>query len=214
MKLTYAILAALLLLALPSRADSLYEVTGTATMTGNNVCGGPCVEAVNFTFDLDESFDPVNNWYFLTVDAASYSASGPLTGPALGTTFRQDMGYYLPIAFTGNGNSEFDLYFTGDNEPQPFVPGVFDEDIYSCGDQTCLDDFCPPADAQCQEAPPVYGLFIDRSSIEETVTPLQVVTPEPSESGLLALGIALLALSALCGWFLRRRVNTREICGA
>ena len=54
MKWLFAVVCLLFLAAIPASADSLvgpaYNVVGSVTFSGNNVCGGTCSETVNFSF--------------------------------------------------------------------------------------------------------------------------------------------------------------------
>src|SRR6185437_10300892 len=136
MKAIGGILLAALFLALSARADTLYTLSGTATIPGNDACSGPCLETVNFTFDVTESLDTTYNEYFLTLTGASATAQGPLGAFSEALPISLDQGWYIPVLL---GHSELDLNlgasgFMGNFEDQPFVPGLFGATLYSCGD--------------------------------------------------------------------------------
>lgn len=202
MRLTYALLAALLLLALPSRADSLYEVTGTATLTGNNACSGVCVETIDFTLDFDEQLASTSfgTLYTLALVGESSTSSGPLnlslgfdglvnTQPGPGNSDTN----YLPFLSQSGGTDEIDVWVNENEQPAPFVPQMAGADMFSCNSATCVPDFCPSS-FSCVDGGPNDGIFLNGSVTSETRL---IATPEPSEPGLLALGALLLALTAL-----------------
>ncbi|HWG97176.1 MAG TPA: hypothetical protein VN647_08850, partial [Nitrospira sp.] len=176
MKAIWGILLAALFLALPARADTLYTISGTASIHGNDACVGPCLETVDFSFNVTESLDPTYKEYFLTLTGASVTAQGSL-GPfskAPGITL--DNGWYAPIYLGGSDlifDSELDINFSGNFEARPFVPDVIAATLYSCGDQTCLTDFCPTDWVMCQETMfPIKGLWINAN-----LTNVSVVDP-------------------------------------
>jgi hypothetical protein len=201
MKLTYLLLAALLLAALPSRADSLYQITGTATLTGNNACGGPCIETIDFTFDFDEQL-VYGTQYMLTPVGESTAVSGPLNlllasgglvtaEPGLGG-FNTN---YLDF-FDAGLEDEIDMWVNENLQPLPFIPEIAGVDMYSCNSAVCIADFCPSF-FYCRPGGPNEGIYLTGTVTSHTE---QIGTPEPSELGLMALGAALLGFSALCGW--------------
>jgi hypothetical protein len=77
---------AVIMLAGIAHADSIYAVTGSLTIVGNNMCGGPCVETLNFSFDLGYGLTPdpprdgeiyLPYWVDGTMNISS---NGPLSG--------------------------------------------------------------------------------------------------------------------------------------
>ncbi len=78
-------LGVLFVCAIPAMADSIFNITGTLAIAGNNVCGGgPCVETLGFSFDVtwDEfapgQFNPV------ILPGTEVTSSGPLGSFSLG----------------------------------------------------------------------------------------------------------------------------------
>jgi hypothetical protein len=211
MKLTYLLLAAFLLAALPSRADSLYEVTGTATLTGNNVCGGPCIETIDFTFDFDEGLAAggYGTLYTLTLVGQSNALSGPLNlSPVAGGPVTAEPGaggpatnYLAFFSSSGIPIDEIDVWVSENLEPLPFIPGITGMDLYACNSAACIPDFCPSF-YPCRSSPLNTGIFLRGTVTSQTKL---INTPEPSELGLMALGAALLGFSALCGWIPGRK---------
>ena len=206
MRLTYALLAALLLLALPSRADTLYEVTGTATLTGNNVCGGTCVETIDFTLNFDEQLASTSfgTLYTLTLVGESSTSSGPVnlglafdglinTQPGPGNSDVNYLAFENLNANPGTGTDEIDVWVNENDQPLPFVPLIVGSDMYACNSAACVPDFCPSW-FPCNTSGGNFGIFLNGSVTSETRL---IATPEPSELGLLALGALLLALAAL-----------------
>jgi hypothetical protein len=144
----------LLLLALPIRADALYDVSGTATLTGNDTCGGVCVETINFAFQLDEhpltcadlnAFecqDPTGAFALLANDL-TITASGPLgAAPLPGNgAFVDDK--FMGITFGGDIRNEFDLLMNPFPPPGfPFTPTGIGGYLYNCATANCFG-FCP-----------------------------------------------------------------------
>ena len=197
MKLAWGILLAAMLFALPARADTLYDVSGTATMIGNDVCNGPCIETMNFSFELDEV--PIASLGGYTLDivpGGTISATGPLLTPTLNGRVGCDRECYIAIYFdqasSGPLYTEFDLGITnergaGNFSATPFTP-IFDttDYLYTCGggDQTCITDFCLDRPFGCG-APAV-----DSGSVSTVVTS-PVGTPEPGTWTLLLCGLGL-----------------------
>src|SRR6185437_4806418 len=205
MKAIGGILLAALFLALPARADTLYTLSGTAIIPGNDACNGPCLETVNFTFNVTESFRPDIGEYFLTMTSASATAQGDL-GPVDNTSgITLDNAWYAPIDLGASGSaSELDINFAGNFESRPFVPNVVSATLYSCGDQTCFTDFCPEDWMFLCNLPgepsfvfPGNGLWIN-ANLSNVVVIDPAATPEPG-----SLALALSSLALLC--LLRRR---------
>jgi hypothetical protein len=210
--------AALLVLALPSRADSVYEITGTATLTGNNVCGGPCIETIDFTFDFTEQLAATSygNLYTLNLVGESSTSSGPLDSLSLVLdkllnpmpgTGSSNANY---LAFQNSGIDEIDLWVNENDQPLPFIPTIAGTSLYGCNSAPCIADFCPSS-FPCDTSGQNFGILLDGTVTSATRS---ITTPEPSELGLLALGGALLALCALCGWVpIRKSAYPRNLLG-
>lgn len=195
------VLLALLLLALPARADNIYEMAGTATITGNDACAGPCIETLTFSFLLDQN----TPFTAEVLPGGTFTSSGPIpygSGPIpwVGAVAGADGGYiawnYNPPG--GFGDDELDLTVGCGFTPVPCTPGLFGAVLYSCGDMTCVNDFCPGT--PCFLAPNYFG-GVTAGPVVGTVTlePPSAPTPEPGEASLLIVGIGLLWLACRSG---------------
>lgn len=183
--------------AVPAVADAIFDVTGSLTITGTNACGGPCVETVDFSFDVtwDEfapgEFNPV------ILPGAQVTSSGPLGSfmPPVGS-----IGNNFIALFDGLGSpiqDEIDIDVLNApiaSSPQPLdlgPGGIGGADLYSCGTATCVTDF---ADAVFPNSGvPAFGIFLP-GTVHYTETAL----PESSTLSylLLALGLGLLGVFA------------------
>ena len=187
-----------LLFALPARADAIYDVTGTATITGSNACNGPCIEVMNFSLQLDQP-DP-----FTTdvLPGGTFTTSGPIpfgsgsisTGPLDDEVGGTRLDYSPPGGF---GADELDLNLgCGGSSPFPCTPRLGPVYLFSCGDEACVADFCP---VFCANGNTFSNGGVAGGTVIGTVTlePPSIPTPEPGEASLLIVGIGLLGLS---GW--------------
>lgn len=177
-----------LFFALPVHADTMYTVNGTMTLVGNNACGSPCTETIDFSFDLGWQYDQTFAGYlgYATDIAANWSG-------ALGTFSENSAG---PSTFGGPGfnylgffdpsGDELDLYLNPNPVPAPTTPTFNGADLYSCGGATCVTDFYPYSPTPTTL--PVLGIFLG-ASVTYTVT-----TPEPATLIMLAIGMLALAL--------------------
>ena len=144
---TIRLLLVLFVCAVPVAADTVYQVTGSATITGNPVCGGsPCIETVNFSFLVDYllvypgAYDPyVEN----LVSVISIGSTGPLA------PFNRMGAIADYFGFFNSAGDEIDVngpYADGSNAPAPF-PDLRDSELYGCSvpaDPICVHDFVPP----------------------------------------------------------------------
>ena len=222
----------LLFLAFAARADTIYDINATATVTGNDVCGGVCVEAVSFSLQLDANTTDV-------LPGGTFTSSGPIPygsgsiepGPLDPVTGSIGLGY-------GGDDLVINLGCGGSiplGYPSPCTPRLGWTGIVSCADQTCVDDFC--FSEYCYEVGTVYcydsgsqqyvnepygtpwapGCFIDGGggqlplsgggSVVGTITIVPsnpVATPEPGE-----LELALLGLLALALWKLAANAGSK-----
>ena len=188
MKWLFAMVCLLFLAAIPASADSVvgpaYNVTGSVVFTGNNVCGGPCVETVNFSFTF-EWVDKVGMFgpgIYGTYIPGSFSAtqfgsmgSAPITSDNNGLIICCGPGSYIAMqAF--NGELDLDVSFLGTG-PDPGPPTVFGAFLYGCNSE-CFNEFAPR-----------IGV-----GEEYAATYTATAVPEPASLGLLAEGLAFAAM--------------------
>lgn len=199
MKYLAAVVGLLFLAVVPAHADSLvgppYNVTGSVVFTGNNACGGVCMETVNFSFtfqwvDTTGVFGPgIYGSYIPGSFSATQSGSmgsAPITMSNDGHIICCGPGTYIPMnAF--NGELDLDVSLFG-SSPNPGLPTVGDAFLFSCNAQ-CFQDFAP------------------RIGVNEGYTATYTVTaaPEPASLGMLAAGLAFAAMIPR----LRRQRNRR-----
>lgn len=214
----------LLFVASVSRADQVYAVNGSLTIVGNNVCSGLCVETVNFSFQLDEyairNAAGTNTYYVSIVPgASSVVSSGPLGtfdapfGPLgiFGLPGGPESNYiefHSPSFSTTSPSSEIDIWVSQDAVQAPFLPEIGGVDLFACGTQDCVMDFCIPGHSftSCSDARPLFRLYIP-GAVNSVVTPISA--PEPGTLPLLA--------SAFLALFLQRirskcsRIGSRKL---
>jgi hypothetical protein len=216
---TLGFLAAVLLCAVAANADTIYNVAGTAVVTGNNACGGPCIETIDFSMQLDEYYTPFTTvpfpegGYTLSVVPGSsmVSASGPLGligGPSLTEIIYSPVSgpanqsvNFIPVTFGGifgSSYAEIDLLPVANEQPNPFVPYISGAVMWGCSG-VCVPDFCNAV--ACLGPGP---LFTEMSLYGTVVNSTAVPTPEPSGAALLILGLAALTMVL----FSRKDVNS------
>jgi hypothetical protein len=192
-----AVVCLLFLAVIPASADSLvgpaYNFVGSIIFSGNNVCGGTCVETVDFSFifqwvDTTGVFGPgiygsyIPGSFWATQSGSMGSA--PITSPNDGHIFCCGPGTYIPMqAFNGELDLDVSLFGTGPDPGLPIVSGAF---LFSCNSE-CFNEFAPRIGAS--EAYPV--------------TYTATAVPEPSSVALLAG--AMLLLAAVPPSFRRRK---------
>ena len=140
------LLFVLFICAVPAAADTVYQVTGSATITGNPVCNGlPCTETIDFLFLVDYLFEGPDDYAEHLISVISLTSSGPLapfnTMGAVGDYF----------AFSNSALDEIDVNGPrGDTglAPTPF-PDLRDSLLFGCGftsvDPICVQDFVTPS---------------------------------------------------------------------
>lgn len=193
-----ALVLAVLCAGAVCRADQIYAVTGTMTITGQNVCGGPCVEIINFSYEVYEGYGVyvplyTDSPYTYNLSILSGSVSSTSSG-ALGTyeltptgsnffiaptvpgqTGDADRNYFGPV---WGGPDDIELFFMLNEQPAPFVP-TLGGDLYQCRTTVCVEDFGP-------------GDITWPAVVTTTAT--LIWTPEPSTLALLLLGCPVLGL--------------------
>jgi hypothetical protein len=74
----FKLLSLLFICAVPAAADSVYNVTGVASIFGNNVCGGwPCSEKVTFPFQVEYQLVGVNLYREIVLPASTVKSGLP-----------------------------------------------------------------------------------------------------------------------------------------
>lgn len=183
----------LIAVAIPAHADSLWNITGTLSITGNSGCSGPCIETLNFHFDFQWlPLFPTSAVYRAAVvpGTMSVDSSGPL-GKFTGGDFNPSVSY-ITFSNSANDQLEFNVRHNtfGDRQTDPDAPPIFlSPDLYSCGTVTCATDFIPPDNIFHGRTPPVYGLFLP-ATLDYSLTKV----PEPSTGLLLLCGLLLLVI--------------------
>jgi hypothetical protein len=196
---------------MPAYADSIlvasYAINGSLSLTGNNVCGGPCVETLTYSFRLDYfavtlaslkpafyvSDVPCVDGLFSGQNSTCYQAAsvGPVlvsaSGP-LGSFGDQGygccwfyQGFYMPFV-NSQTTDEIDLYI-GNVVTDPAlgipVPYASWADPWMCASATCNNDFR-------------NGATINTGTAEFTAT--RIAVPEPSTVELVATGMLAIGL--------------------
>jgi hypothetical protein len=139
------LLLVLFICAVPAlaRADTIYQVTGSASITGNPVCNGkPCVETINFSLLFEVvPFDPnAVNLFLLQLDkVVSLESIGPLA--PFNSVFFVTEG----LAFQNPNHDEIDISTFVLPTSRAF-PTLFDTSLYGCRggrelSPVCADDF-------------------------------------------------------------------------
>lgn len=199
MKLTVVFATLALLFALPCHADTIYDVNATATITGNDVCNGVCTETLSFSLMLDQP----TPFTTAVLPGGTFSSSGPIPfgSGSIAAGELNAAGGFLAFLFDppgGFGIDELDLTLGCEDTPIACTPVQVAANswpsgatVFSCGDQTCLNDFCPP------EFCATFG-GVTTGPIVGTIK--VVNTPEPGTASLLILGIGLLAGRRGRGW--------------
>jgi hypothetical protein len=181
------VLAILLCCAAPAYADSIFTVTGSTTITGNDVCGGPCIDTINFVFSVTYQKIQPHEYLAQLLPGWTLSSTGPLA--PFNVLFSTSDNFFA--LFNASGN-EIDLNGpNGDAELAsiPF-PKLVDAELYGCGnpfvatDPVCVTDFVPPGGTS-------FGHVLSASSLSYKVVdppggPKSV--PEPSVMALLLAG--------------------------
>jgi len=183
---------------IPAHADSLvgpaYNVVGSVTFTGNNVCGGVCVETVNFSFTFQwvsttGLFGPGIYGSYIpgSFVATQFGTAGsdPIFIPNTGEVVCCGPGTYIPI-YAFNGELDFDVSFFSSG-PDPGPPTVSAAFLYGCNEE-CFREFGPHVGA----------------SEPYDVTFRATAVPEPVTAGLLTLSTFLI-MGARSFWQRKRR---------
>jgi len=181
-----------------ARADSTgvvatYDVTGTLTITGNNVCSGPCVESVNFAFQMNYSYDSADGVYLgMSPGTTILSYSGPLGPFTAAAPCCSGMLYGRGADDLTTAQGDIIDFYTTWDATQPGPPTPMYSDFFMCSSATCITDFSP------------NGQSVANGVIGTVAFNTQLVsTPEPSTVVMLVAGF----LGFICLATLRKRVR-------
>ena len=190
-------LALALLGAAPVDADSYtYDVRGTLSITGNDTCGGPCVQRLQFAFlfewvpapDLQYGRHPgdyIGRW----LPSTNVVSTGPLDNSF---TLHGGGGSGLPywMGFYNAGGDEIDLLGGWWANSTPWTAPSFGpySEMYGCFSQACIEHFSPFGEA-------FFGPM-SQGTLQITATRVA----EPVSLLLVGLGLAGLAGARRARW--------------
>ena len=182
--------------AIPAHADDVltYDMTGSFTLVGYDLCSGPCTETFDFSavLTLTPVAGPVPDVYQATTTSLASSAYGAL-GDFSGIFAGLNQAGYFGF-FPGPDFNEVDMYLNGVGSsyyaslPITFASAAF----YTCASAACRADFF---NSVCS------GLGCIGSADQADLTTDGVITltaavPEPSTLTLLLTGMFILGLAA------------------
>jgi hypothetical protein len=195
------------LAAVGARADGgspVYNVAGTLTIAGTNA-----TEVITFSFQADYAYmdygagNQGTGYYLQILPGATVSGSDAAIGAVTYASNSVGSPRYFAggdkesnlIGFTDGQGDGFDLYLQNNvfpsDPPPPAIAGGY---IYYCVSAECDNNFCPPVGFGC--VPGVRSYVEDFGKVTQSVTVVE--TPEPSESGLMFLGLSFLMVLPGC----------------
>lgn len=192
-----SLLILLMLAAVSAKADTFYQITGDIVLVGNNVCNGPCIEVIDFSFAIEYGPAPFGGFQTNILPGGTAESFGPLASFSgnIGPGSPKSVACCNYLGFFNSLSDEIDLPLLAF---YPTPPQVFDAYLYGCGlfgklDTTCVNDFVPPGGSP-------IGTFLGATD-QVTVTPMSSV---PETSTLIYLIVALgIGISAALGRKLR-----------
>jgi len=191
----------------PAKADTIpiWDVTGTITLGGNNVCNGVCTEVITFAFQY--TYIKEGGYWGEVIGTPVVSSYGDL-----GSSFYSLGGPYQPgggcgglsanyIPFVNSGGDDIDLHVCENGALTPVAP-TFYSNLYSCKTAACRNDFAPSS-FNCTPESICAGIFLE-AKLESNV----VQVPEGgTELGYLGISFGFLAGGIL--WKKRSRCRMR-----
>jgi hypothetical protein len=188
LKTTLALGILVLLFACSAKADSLdptvYDVTGTITLSGNNACSGICTETLALSFQYQWALPLNSAHFFIPPSSVTISSSGPLEMFSGGTAGSYSWGGFIP--YTNSAGDEIDLNLPFTSSVNPGAPPVFtSSELFQCFSQTCQIDFQPSFSFTPLGTP---DRFDEPAVANFTVT----TAPESSTVSMMLLGLGIL----------------------
>lgn len=205
MKYTMCILICLAGLALAPGlwADSVYNITGTATLLGTD-CPS-CSENFTFSLQVSESLYPTLGFVYLSTvpGTGQISASGDLPpdvwsvavdsshfyGTSNDGNPADDNSTWQRIVLDDQGGDDIEIVVStpgpGPNSLPQIMQGI---EMYSCGTLAACSDF------GFTDIPPQAGEFGNTASGPAQITVSPALAPEPSSLALLAAGMLLFSV--------------------
>ncbi len=182
MRVALTLLILFFVTCIPAFADQVYDVTGSVTLTGNNFCSGPCIEILDFSFQVTYQTECCGAFLQVVLPGSTTTSTGPLAPFSL---LASPDNYFAFFNSTGDEIDIFGPNFGGGPALAPF-PRLIGSELYGCvsADTVCIADFVPPGS-------PTTGHVIP-GSLQYTVT----AAPEVSTLGYLAAGASALVLLA------------------
>jgi hypothetical protein len=185
------------LVSVPAQANPLYDVTGELTIPGSSTaCGGPCVETMDFSFQIDAGFFDTSfyNAYTYIITASQETASGPIGQFHRITESPSFGGISVPsssgagdsdfIPYADSGGDEIDIHLLGNLQSVPTAPTIGWVDLFTCRSALCAQDFPGPGE---------FGLPQHQlGTVEYTVTAVS----EPEYPWLIAGMVSLVGIIA------------------
>jgi hypothetical protein len=200
-QIIFALIVAICIANKSAQADSIpvWNVTGTITLTGNNVCNGLCTETIMFGFDYTYTRDQYGTYWGRVTGNPFVSSYGDL-----GSSFAFVGGPYQPgggcgglssnyIPFINSGGDDIDLKVCDIIASTPVTP-TFYSSLYSCRTAACRNGFAPTW-FNCTPESLCAGIFLG-AKLESNV----VQVPEGgTELGYLAVSCAGIGCAVLWG---------------
>jgi hypothetical protein len=188
MRIVSLALALLTLTATRAGATEIYRylVEGSLTVNGNNACGGPCLEKLDFSFQLEYVKDSFGSWAPVWLSSANVTAVGPLSG----FTVPEPFGRPTYVPFFNAAGDEIDLSYSQTTflPTDPTVAPTFSlVNLWGCRSEACWSGFVPADWGAFSQGAHAFNLPVWGTA---EVTSRRVAMPEGG-STLVMLGLGL-----------------------